>query len=205
MADKDKDRGKDKDEWNVPWPDGSWLTWNAETESWEKQAAPSDQGGRRSGAGSSAESPTGSTAKAKASAKAKATKTPPTKSTGAKRAKETSPRKPTGRKTTTSKSSATKAKPAAQKAVEKDPRPVADAQPAEAPPPATEADEGSSWQPIASVSARSRGPAPATPPRREPVVLPRAVIEARRSIGPAIAAGVLLGIAAGYLVFFLIR
>jgi hypothetical protein len=30
----------ERSDWSVPWPDGSWLTWNDATESWEKQDEP---------------------------------------------------------------------------------------------------------------------------------------------------------------------
>jgi len=43
----------DADQWRYQWPDGTWIRWNAQTQSWEKEAPPEE------GAAGPASSPAG--------------------------------------------------------------------------------------------------------------------------------------------------
>jgi hypothetical protein len=159
-----------KEEWSVPWPDGSWLTWNDETESWEKQEGPPPAG------------------------EAKATQ-PPT----AKPAK----------KSAAAKTPAKKAAPAARKRPEPAPAPAR-------PPVRLDLDDtspvetttSSAWRPITARPERAVEPIPPTPAPR-PVEPPRRPTKVTRSrdlsLLPVIGAGCIAGVAAGYLLHFLIR
>lgn len=153
-----------KDEWSVPWPDGSWLTWNDETESWEKQEGP----------------PPADDAKPAPPATAKASK-----------------------KATTAKAPATKAEP--RKTPKPAPAPTVRLDLDDTP---AETQTSSAWRPMTARPERAVERIPPTPAPR-PVDPPRRPVRATSSrdlsLLPVIGAGCLAGIAAGYLVHFLIR
>ena len=162
------------EDWSVEWPDGSWLTWNEETGTWDKQEAPKGR------AKASQPKPTARVAKSAASPKkttAKGAKTPPKP--------KASPKTPVAK-------------------VES--REVATTTPSPTPAP-----EGSptGWRPQAERSSAVVPVERSTQIRRDRSVSvpPRAqTVSPQGDRWPvsAIAAGVVAGVAAGYLLTFLV-
>ena len=200
-------------DWNVPWPDGSWLTWNEETESWEKHEGPPPEERPR---------------KKPTSAKAKTTETKPaasgkaaTKKTTAKKttAKKTTAKKTTAKKTTAKK--ATDTTDAAEKGASWEPAAESMTKTPIPTPPRSRtpvSTETSAWRPVAEGLAPvaeaapqpvpDRSDAPAAPRERPPRVRERTrrVTEpGETSILPAIVSGCVVGVLAGYFLSFLIR
>lgn len=182
---------------NVPWPDGSWLTWNEETESWEKHEGPSPE------EGVSRKTPT----------------TPTAEKAGTKPAvsgKATTRKKTTAKKTTGSRG-------AAKKGASWEPSAEAGRKPSTPPPArsrATISTETSAWRPVAegvapAAIARAASARAASAPKPVPVRADAPVAARERprpgrepgeaSILPAIVSGCVVGVLAGYFLSFLIR
>ncbi|MEA2453524.1 MAG: hypothetical protein QOG04_2234 [Actinomycetota bacterium] len=166
----------------MPWPDGSWLTWNDETESWEKQEGPPP--------GDQPVPATASTPKAAAPTTAKPAKKPPVAKATSKPAREVPA--------------------AAKRAPERAPEPASDRPPVkiDIDTEGSTTQTSSAWRPMAARPERAVERIPTTPVARV-AEQPRRPLNVSRSrdlsLLPVIGAGCLAGIAAGYLLHFLIR
>lgn len=178
MTDKDR---------NIPWPEGSWLTWNEETESWEKHEGPLPE-----------EAPRKKTSAADASTTQAKPASTTRRTTTAKHATTT---KPTGRGETSKKATW---EPAAPTGTVRTPSPAVK-------PREQISTEASAWRPVAEgATPVARPPASvpilSDPPESTPTRRPERVREASETtLLPTIAAGCVVGVLAGYLLSFLIR
>lgn len=179
----------DKD-WNVPWPDGSWLTWNEETEAWEKHDGPPPEERRRK---KTTATDAQTTAPKAAAIEAKKTTPKPTATTK----KKTTPKVTGAGRTAPAPAAASASAPA----------------PAAAKPRAqVSGGAPSAWRPVAEGATRAAAPATRAPVRsdvpvasRERHPLARAREPREGSLLPTIAWGCVVGVVAGYFLSFLIR
>lgn len=187
----------DRTDWSVPWPDGSWLTWNEETESWEKQDQPP--------AGAEAAEPEVTTAPAPKAAKPEAT-TPATTAVAAKEpaAKKAPSFKPFDKSSTTAPAPAPIKKIPAR---EPGTTTRANAVRRTVVPEATSTEHSWSWQPMADSPKKAPARTRQTSPLERPSAPPRRSFpeSGRQELWPMVAAGMVAGGVAGYLLVFLVR
>lgn len=202
----------ERSDWSVPWPDGSWLTWNEETESWEKQDGPPPTTDPPASADKPAdEAPPAEKTPAK---KTPAKKTPAKKATPASAdAKKAPAPKPTGKKTTTTQKSAKAPAPKTGSTVATAPQaPAAKDGTSGTPATTGSASAGASteqrwsWQPMADVEGQPSPRQRVTSVSNRSSGMPRSTVgRSQESLMPLVAGGVVAGVVAGYFLVNLIR
>lgn len=202
----------ERSDWSVPWPDGSWLTWNEATESWEKQdGPPAATAETTQESATDKESPAEKSSAKKTPAKKSASETADTKKAPAPKA--TGP-KTTGKDTPTTRKASKAPAPKEERTVTKTPKATASkdgtsattASPAGAPSNAASSEQRWSWQPVAGAEGQP------VPRQRVTAVPDRSMGSERSTVGrsqesllPLVAGGAAVGVVAGYFLVNLIR